>query len=172
MLPVASRVEGKGVRNPNAPEVDELRGVIASVNAGASQFTIGSVIVSFTPATTFTPATRCTAASLVAGLEVEAHGAFTAPGAFTATRIDCEDMEDEHGRPGNGERDSIEGFIAGLDTAARTFTVDGQLVSYGPATEFRDGTLADLANNAKVEVEGTLSGTTLAAREIQFQHKR
>jgi len=92
---VATRVEGKGVRNPNAADVDELRGVITAVNLGASQFTLGTVVVSFTPTTTFTPPPRCTAASLAPGLRVEVRGAFTANNAFAATRVDCEDLEDD-----------------------------------------------------------------------------
>jgi len=168
---VATRVEGKGVRNPAAAEVDELRGPIALVNAGASQFAIGAVTVSFTSTTTFTPAPRCSAASLVTGLEVEVHGAFTAADAFSATRIDCEDLEDEDHRAGNGERDSLEGFVANLDATAHTFTVGGQLVSHSTATEFEDGTAADLVTNAQVEVEGTMNGTTLVARKIEFEHR-
>jgi hypothetical protein len=167
---VAARVEGKGVRDPGAPEVDELRGKIAAVNAGANPFTIATVVVSFTSTTMFTPGPRCSAASLMPGLEVEVHGAFTAADAFAATRIDCQDLEDQDMRAVNGEHSSIEGFVANLDTAAHTFTVDGQLVGYSATTEFRDGALADLVYNARVEVEGTVNGTTLVVREIEFEH--
>jgi hypothetical protein len=167
---LATRVEGKGARNPAAPEVDELHGLIDTV--GANQFAIGAVAVTYTATTTFTPPTRCTAVSLAKGLRVEAHGAFTGPGTFAATRIDCEDLEDASRSPDRGEQDSLEGLIAALDTNQHTFTIDGRKVSYSSATEFRNGTEADLALDVQVEVEGTFDGTTLVAREIEFERIR
>ena len=166
---VATRVEGKGVRNPNAADVDELRGVITAVNLGASQFTLGTVMVSFTPTTTFTPPPRCTAASPAPGLRVEVRGAFTANNAFAATRVDCEDLEDDEAEA--GENVSIEGFVTNLDATAHTFTINGQLVSFDASVEFKDGAAADLVNNAVVEVEGTMNGTTLVAHKIEFEHR-
>jgi hypothetical protein len=169
---LATRVEGKGARNPNAAEVDELHGIIGTVISGASQFTIGAITVTFTSTTTFTPPTRCTATSLAQGMRVEAHGAFTAADAFAATRIDCEDMEDESRDASRGDHDSLEGFVTGLDTILRTFTIDGKKVSYSTSTQFKNSTEADLANNVEVEVEGTFDGTTLVAQEIEFERTR
>jgi hypothetical protein len=167
---LATRVEGKGARNPAAPEVDELHGTIGTT--GSNQFTIGAVSVSYTVTTTFTPAGRCSPTSLAQGLRVEAHGAFTAPNAFAATRIDCEDLEDESRQAGPGEHDSLEGLLADLDTTGRTFTIDGKKVRYSTSTKFKNGAESDLALNLEVEVEGTFDGTTLVADEIEFERVR
>jgi hypothetical protein len=167
----ATRVEGKGPRNPAAAEVDELRGTIRNPIANTS-FNLGPVLVSYGTGTTFTPAARCSAAMMSAGRVVEVHGAFTSATAFAATRIDCEDEEDERMRPGNGNKNEVEGFVVGLNTTTRTFSVNGQAVSYSTGTQFRNGTIDDLVDNAKVEVEGTMNGTTLVAREINFKRVR
>ncbi len=167
---LATRVEGKGARNAASPEVDELHGLVDTV--GSNQFTIGSVTITYTATTAFTPATRCTAASLAKGLRVEAHGAFTAPGAFAATRIDCEDIEDESRNPARGEHSRIEGLVADLDTTQRTFTIDGRKVRYSTTTKFRNGSEADLALDVDVEAEGTFDGSTLVADEIEFERVR
>jgi hypothetical protein len=51
-------------------------------------------------------------------------------------------------------------------------TVNGRTVSWNSSTQIRNGALADLANGVRVEVDGTLSGTTLVAREISFKQER
>lgn len=167
----ATRVEGKGPRNPAAAEIDELRGAISTPVANTS-FNLGPVRVTYSVSTTFTPASRCSAAMMTAGRLVEVHGAFTSATAFAATRIDCEDEEDERVRPGDGNKNEIEGFVVGLNTTARTFAINGRSVSYNTSTQFRNGTIDDLVENARIEVEGTMSGTTLVAREIKFKRVR
>jgi hypothetical protein len=165
----ATRVEGQ-VRNAANP-IDELKGTVGALDKNANTFTLGTVTVNYGTAT-FSPA-GASEASLANGIGVEVHGAFNAAGTvFTATRVDIEDLEDDNLKPRAGDRFEIEGFVAALDTAARTFTVNGQLVSYGPTTQFRNGTVADLAENQRVEVDGTLSGTTLVAREVSFKQAR
>jgi hypothetical protein len=165
----ATRVEGQ-VRNAANP-IDELKGTVGDLDTTAQRFKLGAVTVNYASAT-FSPA-GATAAQLANGIVVEVHGAFNAAGTvFTATRVDIEDLEDDDVKPRAGDRNKIEGFVTGLDTAARTFTVNGQRVSYGPSTQFRNGTVADLANDRRVEVDGTLSGTTLVAREVSFKQAR
>jgi len=171
----ASRVEvfsGTGVS-------DSIRGRIVSV-ASASSFTLsggasGPVTVSLPGTPVFTPA-GCGVGALVAGAEVEVHGSFsgTAANAFSGTRLECEDLYDDSVgvRAPSGSRNELEGFVAGLNTANSTFTVDGRTVSWNASTQIRNGALADLANGVRVEVDGTLSGTTLVAREISFKQER
>lgn len=173
----ATRVEGKGLRAPGADEVDELRGRIGNPAAGA--FDLGSVRVTYTSATTvFTPAGRCSASDmLTAGRLVEVHGAFNANSTgFAATRIDCEDAEDDRLRPGNGDKNEIEGFVtdASIDLSARSgsFKLNGQAVTFGSGVQFRGGSIEDLIDGAKVEVEGSMNGSTLVAREIKFKRVR
>jgi len=100
------------------------------------------------------------------------HGSFTGTNQFTATRIDCEDLEDDANglRPPPGARTEFEGFVANL--GATSFTLNGITVNFDAATQFRNGLREDLANGARVEVDGTLNGTTLTAREISFKSDR
>lgn len=175
----ATRIEGKGPRNPAAAEVDELRGRVSPPIAGGSSggaFNLGPVVVTFTATTNFVPAGRCSAADLTEGRLVEVHGAFTSATAFAATRIDCEDAEDDRVRPGDREKNEIEGFVteASVDVGAKTgtFKVNGQAVTFTATVQFRGGSVEDLIDGAKVEVEGTMNGTTLVAREIHFKRVR
>lgn len=166
---VASRVEGKTTGaggGAGEAEKDELRGPVTAV--GATSITIGTTVVNVTATTTFAPST-CSLASIKTGAVVEAHGTFAADGSFGATRIECEDA-------GNGggemEDNEVEGLVAGLSAADKTFTVDTQAVKWTDTTKFKDGTAADLANDVRVEVKGTLDGTTLVATEIEIKAKR
>lgn len=60
----------------------------------------------------------------------------------------------------------IEGVVANLDTSAQTFTINGFQVDYTSAVADDDFSLDELANGLVVEVEGTLSGSTILAEEI------
>ena len=160
----ASRVE---VQNRNAPGLsDELRGTVSGAAPGA--FSLGAVRVTYSASTAFTPA-NTTAAALANGAQVEVHGAFTGPNTFTASRVHFEDRADDSLRGSNGERSKVEGYATGLNTAASLFVLQGRTVQYTAATRFRNGTLADLASGQRVEVDGTLSGNTIVAREISFK---
>lgn len=151
---------------------DEFKGTV-TVPFNGTTFGIGAVVVTVSaqPAATFTPA-GCTSAGLTAGRVVEVHGSFTGPNQFTATRIDCEDLEDDLNgvKPPAGARTEIEGFVANLGGAS--FTIDGVTVTFGAATQFRNGSREDLVNGVRVEVDGALDGTTLTAREISFKSDR
>lgn len=151
---------------------DEFKGTI-TVPFNGTTFSIGAVVVTVStqPAATFTPA-GCTSAELTAGRVVEVHGSFTGANQFNATRIDCEDLEDDNNgvKPPAGARTEIEGFVTNLGAAS--FTVNGVTVSFGGATQFRNGSREDLVNGVRVEVDGTLNGTTLTAREVSFKSDR
>lgn len=151
---------------------DEFKGAVTTPFNGTT-FGIGAVVVTVSaqPAATFTPA-GCSAAALTVGRVVEVHGSFTGVNQFNATRIDCEDLEDDSNglKPPAGARTEIEGFVTSLGAAS--FTLNGLTVNFGSATQFRNGSREDLANGARVEVDGTLNGTTLTAREISFKSDR
>jgi hypothetical protein len=154
---------------------DELRGPIVSGLSGG-RFTIASgpgatvTVAASSAGVAYFPA-GCGDASMVAGRVVEVHGAFGAAGTFTATRIGCEDLADDSRglRPPSGARNEIEGFVTGLDATAGTFRIGTITVQRTATTQIRRGALADLANGARVEVDGTLSGSVLVAREISFK---
>lgn len=60
----------------------------------------------------------------------------------------------------------IEGVVANLDNSAQTFTINGFQVDYASAVADDDFSLDELANGLVVEVEGSLSGSTILAEEI------
>jgi Domain of unknown function (DUF5666) len=62
----------------------------------------------------------------------------------------------------------MEGFITDLNTAAQTFTVNGQPVDYSAAI-FIGGTANELMNGTKVEAEGYIFSGVLQAEELEFE---
>lgn len=178
-LAVGARVEVHGQRDANGAIrasrvelavpglVDELKGTVA--NLTTTTFTLNGVTINFAGAT-ISPA----GASITNGQPVEVHGSFNAiSGVFVATRVDREDLEDAQVQPGNGEKLEVEGFIAGLNTGASTFVVNGRTVRYATSTRFEGGSAADLANNVKVEAEGPIDASgVLVAVKIEFKHAR
>jgi hypothetical protein len=53
-----------------------------------------------------------------------------------------------------------------------SFTLGGITVTFDAATQVRNGSREDLGNGVRVEVDGTLNGATLMAREISFKSDR
>ena len=150
---------------------DEFKGAI-STSFNDTSFAIGQVVVTPGSGAMYMPSDCGPTALKVLGRVVEVHGSFTGTNQFTATRIDCEDLEDDANglRPPPGARTEFEGFVANL--GATSFTLNGITVNFGATTQFRNGSREDLANGARVEVDGTLNGTTLTAREISFKSDR
>lgn len=160
---------------------DSLQGPIAvgltgrtfSIAGGAG----GSVTVSLAASPVYLPSgSACaeSASALAAGRTVEVRGRFTGTNAFTADQVECSDLsEDAAGvRPSSGSRTEVEGYVTALDTVAATFSVGSTAVSWTASTQFDGGVAADLANGRRVEVDGTLSGGRLVAREISFEQPR
>ena len=82
---------------------------------------------------------------------------------------------DEHGDRGNGREEQLEGAIASIDAAHKSFVVRGTTVNVLPATIIRHGdtvlAFADLVVGARVHVKGAADGTAVAAREIKVQRE-
>jgi hypothetical protein len=162
----ATRVEAVGA----ADGLDELRGTVSNVVTATQQFTLnGNVTVNYSGAT-FSPA-GASATSLVAGALVEVRGSL-AGAVLTATQIDLEDTEDEAFRGRDNEKAEFEGYVSGFTAHPGTFAVNGRSVRTTASTRFVGGTAADLANNVKVEAEGTSSSGTLVATKIEFKQSR
>jgi hypothetical protein len=62
--------------------------------------------------------------------------------------------------------------MSGFTGHPGTFQVNGRTVQTTASTRFVGGTAADLANNVKVEAEGTSSSGTLVASKIEFKQSR
>lgn len=178
-LAVGSRIEVHGPRDANgairasrveltdAAPVDELRGVVADL--GATTFTLSGISVSFAGAA-ISPA----GAGIANGQPVEVRGSFNAAaGVFLATRVDREDLEDQQVQPAAGQRLEVEGYIAAFDAALGTFVVNGRTVRYSGSTRFEGGSAVDLANNVRLEAEGTVDAAgVLQASKIELKQSR
>lgn len=166
----ATRIEGKTAVAGD----DELRGNVTAV--GANTFTVGTapnaVTVNYSNSTTFSPAGQ-SAAALTVGVLVEVHG--TAAGStFTASRIDIEDVEDSALAPSGTDDAEVEGFVSGFTAPTSTFKVGTRTVAVTSTTRYEGGSSADLANDARVEVEGSVNSSTgvLTATKVQFKATR
>ncbi len=91
---------------------------------------------------------------------VEIRGTLTGASAIDADRIEQEDAR----IGGDGDEVSIEGLITHFVDAGN-FRVDGQAVDAGSAV--LEPLNLQLANGVKVEVEGTISGSTLVATKVE-----
>ncbi|HKS16747.1 MAG TPA: DUF5666 domain-containing protein, partial [Planctomycetota bacterium] len=156
----AGQVRATRVERMGAPGVDELRGFItAKTGAASGTVTIGGADFTFDGSTVLVPA----GAAFDVGTLVEVHLAGTA-----ITRLEVEDLDESELKPTEGTESRIEGLVSGFTSLASTFFVAGQLVD-ASAARFEAGVAADLANDVRVEAQGTMTGGVLVAREIEFE---
>ncbi len=152
------------VKLNSAPSEAELKGVISALTA--TTFQIESLVIDFSSATIVPSGT-----TLADGMRVEVRLSQTSPA--KASLVKVEDLtEDPDFKPANGSEVEIEGIVSAFTATPGTFQVNGQTVETTSTTEFKNGSSADLANDVRVEVEGTQNGTTLVAQELKFQRVR
>ena len=159
----ATRVEKFG---PGALVEDEVRGIISGLtvlSAGTGTFTIGSLVLSYTPATTVTPSGSLDATSV--GKLVEVHIGLAN---FAAT-VQFEDQEDAEFEPAEGQEFEVEGYVNLFTVPTATFKVNDRVVSLGASVRYEGGLASDLGNGIKVEAEGHLNGGILVADKITFK---
>jgi hypothetical protein len=149
--------------------VDEIRGVVISgAGTNPTSFTLGSQPVNAIGAV-IAPA----GASYQNGSVVEVHctvrPCVSGGGVFQASRVVVEDSEDSAFNPGSGQRFEAEGLISGFTAHPGNFSVAGTPVTTTGSTRFEGGVATDLANNVKVEAEGTWNGSRLLASKIEFK---
>jgi hypothetical protein len=155
---VASRIE------PEEPgEEFEVQGPVTNLDSANSRFNIGTLTVDYSTATL----EDFPGGEISEGDLVEASGSgFGASGEFIAASVELEDDF-----PDFGEDDyiEIEGYITRY-VSAEDFDVSGIPVTTTSATEFEDGTAADLALNVKIEVEGNFNAdSVLVAEEVEIE---
>ena len=140
----------------DANEVD-LKGAVAALGGTcpALTFTIGTTTVHSNASTTFDDVT---CAALANGNTVEVKGERQTDGSVLAESVELESGPNE-----------VEGRISGLTGTCPglTFTIGTTTVTTSGSTAFSGAVCTALANGAKVEVEGTLTGTTLAASTVE-----
>jgi len=93
----------------------------------------------------------------------------TPGGVFQASRVKVEDAQDSAFQPSSGQQLEVEGLISGFAAHPGDFSVAGTPVTTTSSTRFEGGISTDLANNVKVEAEGSWNGTRLVASKIEFK---
>ncbi len=149
-----------GVRRVDDHDDAHVRGIVTAFTS-TTDFEVNGLRVNATGAN-FDDGT----AGVVLGAQVEVEGKVV-DGVLVATKVELDgrDGDDERHRP------ELHGLVSELNTTAKTFKLRGITVGYGGSVIFKDGTVADLADNKKVEVKGVLSAdhTRLEARVIEFE---
>jgi len=140
---------------------DEIRGFITAIGSNGSLFVnggpvdISQAIIS-----------GGTLAQLVVGTEVELHGAFL-NAVFVATLVHIKDASSSTPNPMVPGDTEMKGSISNFVSIA-SFSVGGQIVN-GQSAVFEDGTVANLANGAVVEVHGRMISGVLVASRVEFK---
>lgn len=146
---VATRIEPKTV----APLVFKLRGPVASLDAAARTFTIGTLTFDYTGVTP--PAGLANGSIVRIGVATTPLAGRWRVLSFGPGVRALPDLDDVH----------LRGTITAR-TSSRQFSVNGQAVDASNAT-FPDGE-AGIVLGARVEVEGSASGGVLRARQVEI----
>ena len=153
----ASFIERKSLA-PVPGELFEIKGVVSNLNGALSTFQINGLTINYTG---IVPRNG----TLANGVNVEVKGDSLVSNTLSATDVEIKPAGLGVDNIGKAE---VEGFIANLNTGAKTFTINGQLVNYAAAAFF-NGAEADLSNGTKVEAEGPISGGVLQAVKVEFR---
>jgi len=147
---------------------DEIRGVVSGgTGTNPTTFSIGAQAVNASGAV-IVP----TGASYQNGSVVEVYCSArpcTPGGIFQASIVKIEDAQDSAFQPSSGQRLEVEGMISGFTAHPGDFSVANTPVTTTNSTRFEGGISTDLANNIKVEAEGSWNGTRLVATKIEFK---
>lgn len=134
----------------------EVKGVVTSGNAAS--FMIGSQAVVTSTATEFHDGT---AANVVPGAHVEVEGTLDAQGVLHADKVEFEEQQEQ-------QEVEVKGVITSGNAAS--FMIGSQAVVTSSATEFRDGSAANIVPGASVEAKGTLDAQgILHADRVKFE---
>lgn len=139
-------------------------GIVENLDAGASTFELGGLMVSYSSATL----SEFEGASLTNGQLVEvrlASSGFTPPATVIAEEVELlPEPEIEE-----GAEVEIQGFIDQF-VSATSFFVGGVPVTTNSSTSYENGTVGSLGPNVKVEVEGIANASgVIVAEEIEFK---
>ncbi len=134
----------------------EVKGVVDNLNSSAKTFTIAGITVNYSGVTT-PPA-------FDDGSFVEAEGDSFVGNTLFADRLELEDRD----LP-DDEEVELEGLVTDTSPDIGDFEVSGFPVELTAQTSFENGTASDIVLNARVEVEGEVSGGVLVADEVEFR---
>lgn len=154
----ATRIERK---TPAAGAVVvKLRGALSGLNSASTSFTLGGLVINYGSATVLPAASSLSEGGYVA-ISATSLPSGTNLSASRVVALGSKPVSFE-----DGARSELEGVISNF-TSASQFTVGSITVDASKATFVR-GTLASLANGARVEIKGTTSNNVLTARLVKF----
>ena len=146
-----------------APPEARVRGRIKNLDTANSTFQIRDLLVDYASADV-----QPAGVTLADGQLVRARGT-VAGTTMSASRVR---VRTRPPRPDPGGLAELHGIIESVDGEDR-FTLNGVIVVHGPDTIFRDGTAADIAVGAEVEVKGEAQAdNTVLARRIDFEREQ
>lgn len=150
---------------------DEIRGAIGVLDRTAKRFTINGTVVVDYAAARFLPSSA-NDSHLAAGTTVEVRGMLN-NGVLRANEVAIEALQDASFTGDPGEPQEIEGYVSGFVSHPGGFLVGQRPVRTTADTRFTAGSAANLVNDIRVEVEGTVQpdGALLATR-IEFKQAR
>jgi Domain of unknown function (DUF5666) len=150
------------VRKAESDEEGELKGNIADYVAATRRFTLRGVSVDASAAAV----SGCPVSGLADGLYVEVHGGLVSSG-LRAKTVQCESES-------SGATVERSGTVASVDVAAQSFmlTTSGgtTLTVKWTGTTYFGGVSPATLTGKRVEVEGQLAGTVLAAGKVQIDN--
>ena len=155
----ASYIDQEGVY-PGFAQV-ELKGIVSNAGSGAGpgdNFTVNGIIITLLAGADLSDIPGMLVTN---GMFVEVKGNLV-----SATQVDASEVELESESIGDdGDEISLEGLVSNFSGDLGNFLVAGQAVDASSAS-FEPAGL-QIENGLKVEVEGSISGTTLIADEVE-----
>ena len=143
---VEAEVDDRGQARARRIEQEHLlSGTVQSVDAASGAITVAGQVVRIDDDTSFDDSIGGSLAGVAVGDRIEVHGFAGSDGQARATRLERADA--------NETEVEVTGLVAGLDTAARRFSVGSLRVDYSTAT-LEDFGAASLGNGVLVEVKG------------------
>jgi len=168
LVEVYGFVKAPGVLRATRVQLDDslgtyrVMGFAAAVDESAMTFSIGAIVVDYGSAeVSQLPGGHPADGMLV---RVRALNVLGALGELLATRVRPEDLEDSE----DNDETEIEGFVTAVLSPTQ-FVIGSVVVDISPATQFENGTAADIVVGAQLEAEGALVGGALEAREVKFE---
>ena len=141
---VEAEVDDRGQARARRIEQEHLlSGTVQSVDAASGAITVAGQVVRIDDDTSFDDSIGGSLAGVAVGDRIEVHGFAGSDGQARATRLERADASETEVE--------VTGLVAGLDTAARRFSVGSLRVGYSTAT-LEDFGAASLGNGVLVEV--------------------
>lgn len=138
-----------------------VKGVVKNQNTGAQTFQVGTLTVVYAAATI-----GDMPGGSWNGLEVEVKGSTCAAapvcGTLTASKVEPNGVD-----VSGAEQAEVEGVVSAV--TANGFSLGGVPVTTSASTRYEGGLATDLIVGSKVEVEGPVSGGTIAATKVSFR---